>query len=236
MTGKQMGRWAWFGCSTAIGCAAALALVTLASAAEPAKWELSVAANDFDEAQIAAGWPVLLRASVVWTAEGPGFDTFDPTQAAWTVASAKGEPQPVQIVQLSGPRNKTRIDASNDTLPLIFGISPEQTAKADGGYVLTLNAAGQQARVQLMVNPVPAHPDAKFQSDRRFVFAEYDLAAGDAAGERGRHEPGRQRARSAAAQTRGLRHSGGGAEGCKEAAGGAGRPAGANSRSEPPLL
>ena len=167
---------------TKLKFAAIVATACLALHAQPKKWNLALAANSSDNAVIAAGWPVVLRASVSWTTPGPGFDTFDPAQAIWEVFSSSGARQNWQITALNGPLQKTRIDATNDLLTLMWGIAPQQTATSNGAYLLRLTVGKTQAAVHIQVNPATPRPDAETESRRRFTFAIYHLNAGNPAG------------------------------------------------------
>jgi hypothetical protein len=165
-------------------CAVLLAMAATLTSAQTPKWNLALAANGTDHAVIAPGWPLLLRASIDWTAEGPGSDTFDPAIAVWKITSASGVKQNWQITQLSGPRQKTQIDGAHDSLTLEWGIAPQQTtAAASGEYVLQLSVSQAQATVKVKVNPATqGGGNAESESTRRFIFAQYELASGDAPG------------------------------------------------------
>jgi hypothetical protein len=165
--------------------AALLATLCLAVHAQPQNWDLAIAANGSETAEIAPGWPVVLRATASWilddAAGGPAFDTFDPALAVWKVSSSSGVSQKWQITALGGPRQKTRIDGKNDLISVVWGIAPEQTAAAKGDYLVLLTVGKAQAKARIRVNPASANTDGQNESKRRFVFAEYDLFKGDGA-------------------------------------------------------
>jgi hypothetical protein len=124
---------------------------------------------------------VVLHVTVSRPHNAPGSGIFDPALAVWEVFSSGGTRQNWRISALGPARQKTTLNASQELLTLTWGIAPQQTAALNGAFLLRLTVGKKQATVEVQVNPARAG-DAQSESDRRFLFAQYDLDLGDAAG------------------------------------------------------
>jgi len=139
--------------------------------------DVSLAVNGAANAEVYAGWPILLQATIAIT-DDAGTATFNPLQASVQLYDASGAALPVTFTSYGGQTDDITLNADNDIAGFRFYLTPDQTAALSGSYQVTFTLGDLTAKSAFTVSAEPTPSPEGLESTKRLAMCDFYLASG----------------------------------------------------------